>query len=255
MIDGPVKWGQPVRSRAPGIFVVEQSTPDALAMLEITAIRAWVDRVPTFQLDGKRPEPAAVADRLRVVLAARPAHPVRRSHAPSRWVRASRRSTARPSGDRRPHPGGHWLKTLKGVDNLRVWWAETERPRGVRGRHHHGDRGDRDPGGAQGAAGPVADPAVGEPGIGRGRQAPDRAHRHAPGCGGRRCGGRGQAGREACGRREGVDAYDLGPQHERLAHDHHAAPPPRRATTTARRGPVQGRSGTHARDRVRATRR
>src|SRR4051812_48951375 len=65
MIDGPVKWGQPVRSRAPGIFVVEQSTPDALAMLEITAIRAWVDRVPGFQLDGKRPEPAAVADRLR----------------------------------------------------------------------------------------------------------------------------------------------------------------------------------------------
>jgi hypothetical protein len=60
--DGPVKWVS-LSSRAPGIFVVEQSTPDALAMLEITAIRAWVT-APTFQLDGKRPEPA-VADRLR----------------------------------------------------------------------------------------------------------------------------------------------------------------------------------------------
>lgn len=127
MIDGPVKWGQPVRSRAPGIFVVEQPTPDALAMLEITAIRAWVDRVPSFQLDGKRPEPAAVADRLRSFWL------------PGQHILYVGRSTkslgarvaalyGTPLGDRRPHPGGHWLKTLKGVEGLRIWWAETNAP-------------------------------------------------------------------------------------------------------------------------------
>jgi transcription elongation factor GreA len=31
-----------------------------------------------------------------------------------------------PLGDPRPHAGGHWLKTLSGLDRLRVWWAETE---------------------------------------------------------------------------------------------------------------------------------
>jgi transcription elongation factor GreA len=31
-------------------------------------------------------------------------------------------------GHARPHPGGHWLKTLKGHDKLRLWWAETEAP-------------------------------------------------------------------------------------------------------------------------------
>ena len=28
-------------------------------------------------------------------------------------------------GDRRPHPGGHWLHALTGLDGARVWWAAT----------------------------------------------------------------------------------------------------------------------------------
>ena len=31
-------------------------------------------------------------------------------------------------GYRRPHPGGHWLKTLHGQSKLRLWWAETDAP-------------------------------------------------------------------------------------------------------------------------------
>ena len=33
-----------------------------------------------------------------------------------------------PLGDRKPHPGGHWLWTLRDVAKLRVWWAETAAP-------------------------------------------------------------------------------------------------------------------------------
>jgi transcription elongation factor GreA len=29
-------------------------------------------------------------------------------------------------GDRRPAAGGHWLKTLRALDGLKVWWAATE---------------------------------------------------------------------------------------------------------------------------------
>ncbi len=126
-IDGPVRWGQPVRSRAPGIFVVEAPVAEALPQLDIIAIRAWLERVPTFTLDGVRPEATAVADRLR-----------------SFWLpgqhvlyvgRTQKSLGARVGalfgtvlGDRRPHSGGHWLKTLKNLAELRVWWAETDAP-------------------------------------------------------------------------------------------------------------------------------
>jgi len=33
---------------------------------------------------------------------------------------------ATPLGDAKPHPGGHWLKTLSVLRDLRVWWAETD---------------------------------------------------------------------------------------------------------------------------------
>ena len=33
-----------------------------------------------------------------------------------------------PLGDRKPYAGGYWLKTLAGLDRLRVWWAETDAP-------------------------------------------------------------------------------------------------------------------------------
>jgi transcription elongation factor GreA len=32
---------------------------------------------------------------------------------------------ATPLGDRKPHSGGHWLWTLTGREQLRIWWAET----------------------------------------------------------------------------------------------------------------------------------
>jgi transcription elongation factor GreA len=31
-----------------------------------------------------------------------------------------------PLGDRRPHAGGHWLKTFRTLDHLRIWWAGTD---------------------------------------------------------------------------------------------------------------------------------
>ena len=29
-------------------------------------------------------------------------------------------------GDRRPHSGGHWLHTLRGLERARIWWAPTD---------------------------------------------------------------------------------------------------------------------------------
>ena len=31
-------------------------------------------------------------------------------------------------GHAQPHPGGHWLKILRDLPKLRLWWAETDAP-------------------------------------------------------------------------------------------------------------------------------
>jgi transcription elongation factor GreA len=126
-IDGPVRWGQPVRSRAPGIFVVEAPVAEALPQLDIVAIRGWLDRVPSFTIDGARPEPNAVADRLRSFwLPGQHVLYVGRTQKSLGARVAALYGTA--LGDRRPHSGGHWLKTLKNLAELRVWWTETDAP-------------------------------------------------------------------------------------------------------------------------------
>ena len=45
---------------------------------------------------------------------------------PSRWAGASPRMYATPLGDAKPHPGGHWLKALSVLRDLRVWWSDTD---------------------------------------------------------------------------------------------------------------------------------
>ncbi len=127
IIDGPVRWGQPVRSKAPGIFLVEMPAPEALAPLDITAIRAWLERVPGLRLDGARPEPGALADRIRSYWL--PEQPVLYVGRTSKSLGARVGALyATALGDRRPHSGGHWLRTLKSPDALRIWWAETDAP-------------------------------------------------------------------------------------------------------------------------------
>ena len=127
MVDGPVLWGTPVRSRQPGVVVVEVPAPTDAAPIDIVAVRGWLERVPSLLLDSERPEPNELASRLASFW-----HPgqgivyVGRS-AKSLGARVGA-MYATPLGDRRPHPGGHWLKTLRGLDKLRVWWAETDAP-------------------------------------------------------------------------------------------------------------------------------
>jgi transcription elongation factor GreA len=83
--------------------------------------------VPSFTIDGARPEPNAVADRLRSFwLPGQHVLYVGRTQKSLGARVAALYGTA--LGDRRPHSGGHWLKTLKNLAELRVWWTETDAP-------------------------------------------------------------------------------------------------------------------------------
>jgi transcription elongation factor GreA len=124
-VDGPTRWGSLPTSRVTGVFVVETATPLPVAPIDLTEVRRWLDRVPGLRLDGERPTQTTLAQRLA-----------------SFWVpgqtllyvgRASKGLASRVAamyatelGHRRPHPGGHWLKTLRGQSSLRLWWAETD---------------------------------------------------------------------------------------------------------------------------------
>ncbi len=127
LADGPVAWNQQARSRNAGIFVVELPRGVEAAPIETRSIAAWLQRVPDLHLDGEHPTQAELTARLgsfwlpnqRVLYVGRT------SKSLNGRVGAL---YATELGHRRPHPGGHWLKTLQSLDQLRVWWADTDAP-------------------------------------------------------------------------------------------------------------------------------
>jgi transcription elongation factor GreA len=126
-VDGPTRWGGKPTSRQPGIFAIELPEPSEHCNIDIDAVRRWLERVPELKMDGERPTQSTLAERMR-----------------SFWVpnqqlvyvgRTAKSLSARVAslyatelGHARPHPGGHWLKVLRELGRLRLWWAETDAP-------------------------------------------------------------------------------------------------------------------------------
>ncbi len=125
LADGPATWGTRVRSDRPGVYVVELPAPLAAAPIDFNVIGRWLERVPGLTLDGARPTGRELAARLhRFWLPDQTVLYVGMSAASiGARVAAFQRT---PLGDRKPYAGGYWLKTLTGLDRLRVWWAETD---------------------------------------------------------------------------------------------------------------------------------
>ena len=126
-VDGPTRWGGKPTSRQPGIFAVELPEPSEHCNIDIDEVRRWLERVPELKMDGERPTQSTLAERMR-----------------SFWIpnqqlvyvgRTAKSLSARVAslyatelGHARPHPGGHWLKVLRELNQLRLWWAETDAP-------------------------------------------------------------------------------------------------------------------------------
>jgi transcription elongation factor GreA len=124
-VDGPATWGQQARSNAPGVYVVELPAPLPSAPIDHTILRTWIERVPTLLLDGARPTPHELAERLgRFWFPDQTVLYVGRS---SRSLRNRVEGLFRtPLGDPRPVSGGHWIKTLRDQARMLVWWAESD---------------------------------------------------------------------------------------------------------------------------------
>lgn len=125
MVDGPARWGAPVASRAPGIFLVELPGGADAAPLDLLALRRWIDRVPLLTLDGERPTPQVLQRRLAADWV--PGQPVLFVGRAAKGIGARLAAIyATNLGDAKPTSAGHWLKTLGNLGELRVWWAETD---------------------------------------------------------------------------------------------------------------------------------
>jgi transcription elongation factor GreA len=124
LADGPGLWGRPLSAQGPGVFVVELSAPLATAPIEATRVGKWIERVEMLRLDGERPTSKALVARLASFWL--PSQTV--LYVGSSEVSVARRAAAMARtelGDRRPYTGGHWLKTLRSLDGVRIWWSAT----------------------------------------------------------------------------------------------------------------------------------
>lgn len=136
---GVVRWGQTVPETGPGVYVAaltEQVESGAgflaVAPLSTPALETWLEARPELQLDGKRPTVAELAARIasfwlpdEVILYI--------GLAGSSLQSRVRQYFQTPLGARRPHAGGHFLKTLANLGDLYIHWAPTNDPNRAEG--------------------------------------------------------------------------------------------------------------------------
>ncbi len=124
--DGPLLFGQPLPTPRPGVYVIEWPTSEPTIPVDHNLLREWLARVPTLRLDGAVPTPHDLAARLGTYW--QPEQTVVYIGRSKSLRRRLAEYAATPLGDDGPHHGGHWLKTLHGYDQARVWWAVTDAP-------------------------------------------------------------------------------------------------------------------------------
>lgn len=130
---GKVNWGQEVPSKATGVYIVSLSGDPTLnsgtlkdAPISLEAVRRWISNVPTIELDGRRnPKPDAIAERLsKSWLSDENIVYIGMTNAKRGLAGRLRDYYDTPLGNRRPHRGGHWIKTLENLGSLYMYFAE-----------------------------------------------------------------------------------------------------------------------------------
>ncbi len=139
-LSGKIQWGQDCKSYSPGIYIVSTSEDEnqnkgtlPKAPISLEMVKFWINKVSTIELDHvKNPRPESICDRLSEFWL------------PDENILYIGRTTAKLGqrleqyydtelGDRSPHAGGHWIKTLSNLNEFYVYYAECAEPRRIEG--------------------------------------------------------------------------------------------------------------------------
>jgi hypothetical protein len=96
------------------------------APIDVKAVEQWIERVPMIELAGKTPSTDALAHHLSEFWL--PDESILYIGKASSLTSRLRDYYNTPLGDRRPHAGGHWIKTLSVLPDTFVHFAETSDP-------------------------------------------------------------------------------------------------------------------------------
>lgn len=132
-----VKWEQALDSSSVGIyFISTSSNPDTNsnlfdeAPIDDNILKIWISKVPTIKVDRR---PATIADlrqRLNSFWLADENIIYIGQTESSNGLRGRVNQYYRTElGERKPHAGGHWIKTLKILNQLSVHYIPTLNPR------------------------------------------------------------------------------------------------------------------------------
>ena len=134
VLRGTVKWGTRPTSDTLGVYVVTMdSLPDACnkvlnnAPIDEKILDFWINRVPGMSLDEDRPTIKDLEARLNSFW-----YPDETilyiGKAGTSLKERVGQFYSHNLGNRSPHRGGHWLKTLSNLSRLYVHYAETDSP-------------------------------------------------------------------------------------------------------------------------------
>jgi hypothetical protein len=132
---GRVNWGQQIKDDRPGIYIVAvTSQPDGkknlygkVPPIDIPIIQKWINDVQTLRLDRVRPNSKELQQRLcRFWLPDEPILYVGKAGKSVKERVSAYYNT--PLGKRKPHGGGHWIKTLSEINKLSVFWGACNDP-------------------------------------------------------------------------------------------------------------------------------
>ncbi|MBA3852184.1 MAG: hypothetical protein H0X59_07435, partial [Chloroflexi bacterium] len=62
--DGPARWEERVSGRGPGVYLIELPDAPEEAPIDQAVVRAWIESTPDLLLDGERPTPHQLTQRL-----------------------------------------------------------------------------------------------------------------------------------------------------------------------------------------------
>jgi len=128
---GQVKWNEKINCSLPGVYCVSISNNEnVLKTIEeypvsLSSVEEWINYVPDMRIDGNIPTVEEVTERLSKFWLPKETILYIGKAGTSLRNRVNQYYKTK-LGDRQPHAGGHWLKTLDILDELNIFWTISE---------------------------------------------------------------------------------------------------------------------------------